>query len=83
MLDQEDDPKLDDEWFTANEHLRRFSKAREQIVGRIKGIESPSIQGPQYSEEELVVRERVPSRTERPSVREPGNNRNHAPIGQA
>ena len=25
----------------------------------------------------------VPSRTERPSVREPGNNRNHAPIGQA
>ena len=34
-------------------------------------------------EEYLVVRERVSSRTERPSVREPGTNGNHAPIGQA
>ena len=32
---------------------------------------------------ELVVRERVPIRTERPSVREPGTNGNHAPIGQS
>ena len=31
----------------------------------------------------LVVRERVPIRTERPSVREPGTNRNHAPIGKS
>ena len=42
----------------------------------------PYFQGPQYSEEELVVRERVPSRTERPAVREPGTDGGHAPIGQ-
>ena len=35
------------------------------------------------TEEDLVVRERVPSRTKRPSVRETGTNGNHAPIGQA
>ena len=63
MLDQEDDPELDDEWLTANEQLTRFSKAREKIVGRVKGIESPSVQGPQSYEEYLVVRERVPIRT--------------------
>ena len=50
MLDQEDDPQLDYEWLTANEQLTRFSKAREKIVGRIKGTELPSVQGPQYSE---------------------------------
>ena len=43
----------------------------------------PSVQVPQSSEEDLVVRERVPSMTERPSVREPGTNGNHASIGQA
>ena len=83
MLDQEDDPELDDEWLTADEQLTRSSKAREKIVGRVKGTESPSVQGTQSSEEDLVVRERVPSWTEIPSVREPGTNRNHAPIGQA
>ena len=57
MLYQEDDPELYDEWLTADEQLTRFRKAREQIVGRVKGKESPSIQGPQYSEEDLVVRE--------------------------
>ena len=35
------------------------------------------------NEEDLVVRERVTSRTKRPSVREPGTNGNHAPIDQA
>ena len=69
MLDQEDDPELDDEWLTVDDQLTCFSKSREQIVGRVKGIESPSVQEPQSSEEDLVVRERVPSRTERPSVR--------------
>ena len=83
MLYQEDDPELDDEWLTADEQLTHFSKAIEQIVGRVKGTESPSVQGPQSSEEDLVVRERVPSRTEIPSVREPGTDRNHAPIGQS
>ena len=38
---------------------------------------------PISTEEDLVVRERVSSRTERPSVREPGTNGNHAPIGKA
>ena len=42
-----------------------------------------SVQGTQFSEEELVLRERVPSRTEITSVREPGTNGNHAPIGKA
>ena len=83
MLDQEDDPDLDDEWLTVDEQLTRFRKAREQILWRVKGKESPSVQGPQSSEKYLVVRERVPSRTERPSIREPSTNGNHAPIGKA
>ena len=81
MLDQEDDTNLDDKWLTADEQLTIFSKAREQILGRVKGKESPSVQGTQSSEEDLVVRESVPSRTERLSFREPGTNGNHAPIG--
>ena len=83
MLEKEDNTEFDDEWFTADEHLTRFSKARDKIVGRVKGSESPSVQGHQYYEEDLVVRERIPSSTVRPSVREPGTNVNHAPIGQA
>ena len=35
------------------------------------------------TEEEIVVRERFPSRTDRPSVREPGADGNHAPIGRS
>ena len=31
MLDQEDDPELDDGWLTDNEQLTRFSKAREKL----------------------------------------------------
>ena len=83
MLDQEDDPEFDDEWLTADGQLPRFSKAREQIVGRVKGTEFPSVQGPQSSEEDIVVRERVPISTEIPSVREPGTNGNHETIGKA
>ena len=74
---------MDDEWLTSNEQLTRFRKAREQIEERVKGKESPYVQGTQSSEEDLVLREMVTRRTERPSVREPGNNGNHAPIGQA
>ena len=69
MLYQEENPELDDEWLTADEQLTRLRKAIEQIVGRVKGTESPSVQGPQSSEGDLVVRERVPSMTETPSVR--------------
>ena len=83
MLDQEDDPELDDEWLNVDDQLTHFSKARKQILGRVKWSELPSIQVPHSSEEDLVLRERVPSRNYRPSVREPGSNGNHAPIGQA
>ena len=83
MLDQEDDPQLDDESLTADDQLTRFSKARKQILGRVKGSELTYVQGPQSPEEDIVLSERVPSRTERPSVREPGTNGNHAPIGQS
>ena len=55
MLDQEDDLELDDEWLTANEQLTRFIKAREQIVGRVKVTESPSVHGPQSSESAAVL----------------------------
>ena len=83
MLDQEDDPELDDEWLNADEQLTRFRKVRGHIVGRVKVTELPSVKGPQTSEQYLVVRERVPRRTERPSVREPGTNGKHVTIGQA
>ena len=56
MLYQEDDPELDDEWLTDDEQFTIFSKAREKIVGRVKGSESPYVQGPQYSEEDLFLR---------------------------
>ena len=66
MIDQRDDIELYDEWLTVDEQLTRFRKSREKIVGRFKGTESPSVKGPQSSEEDLVVKERVPSRTEIP-----------------
>ena len=56
MLDQEDDSELDYEWLTVDERLTRFSKARELIVWRVKVAESPYVQGPQFSKEDLVVR---------------------------
>ena len=31
MLDQEDDPELDDEWLTVDEQLTRFRKDREKL----------------------------------------------------
>ena len=83
MLDQEDDPEFNDQWLSVDEQLTCFSKAREQMVGRFKVTEQPSVQGPQSSEEDLVVRQRVPSSTEITSVRKPDTNGNHAPIGQA
>ena len=49
ILDKEYDPELDDEWLTANEKLTCFSKYIEKIVGRVKGSESPYVQGPKYS----------------------------------
>ena len=60
---------MDDEWLTNNEKLTNFRKAREKNVGKVKGSDFPSVQGPQSYEEDLVVRDRVPSRNDRPSVR--------------
>ena len=42
----------------------------------------PSVQGTQCSEEDLVVRDRVPISTERPKFREPVTYGNYAPIYQ-
>ena len=63
MLDQEDDPKLDDYWLTADKRLTGFRKYIEQIIGRVKGAESIYVQGCKSYEEEIVIRERVTSRT--------------------
>ena len=41
MLDQGDDPELDDYWLTANDGLTSFRKYREKIVVRVKGSDSP------------------------------------------
>ena len=49
MLKQEDDTELNDDCLADDEHLIRFIKARERIVGRVKGVESPSFQGTQSS----------------------------------
>ena len=48
MLDKKN-PDLYDGWLTANERLTRFRKSINQIVGKVKEVESPSIQGPQSS----------------------------------
>ena len=50
MFDQEDDSELnDDEWLTEDERLTRFRKARDKILGRVKVVESPYVQGYQSS----------------------------------
>ena len=49
ILYQEDGPELDDEWLTTNEWLTCFSKTREKILAKFKGVESPFVQGPQSS----------------------------------
>ena len=55
MLDQEDDPELDDWWLTDDEQLTCFRKSREQMIGRVKVSESPYVQGTQSSEEDLLL----------------------------
>ena len=83
MLYQDDDTELYGEWLTDNGRLTHFRKSRDRIVVRFKVEESTSVQGPQYYEEDLVVRERALSRTCRPSVIEPITYENHAPVGQS
>ena len=77
ILDQENDPDLDDEWLTADERLTHFIKDRERIVERTKVAESPYVQGPQYFEEELIICERYPISTKSKSVSETITNMNH------
>ena len=61
VLDQEQHPGLDDGWLNVYERLPSFTKDRDQIVGRVKGPESKSVQIFQYSEEDLVMRKRAPN----------------------
>ena len=55
MLEQENDPDLDGRWLNVNYRLIHFSNYIDQIVGRVKGSESPYVQGTQYYEEYLVI----------------------------
>ena len=72
-----------DEWLTADDRLTSFSKYRGKSLGRVKGAESPSAQGTQSSDEDLDIKERVPIRTDRPSLRETVTDGNHVTIVQA
>ena len=67
-------------WLNYNEQLTLFIKSIDKIVSRFKVEESPSVQGLQYSEKDLLVRERVTSRTEMLSVIEPFTDGNNAPM---
>ena len=49
-----------DRWLIAEEQSTRFSKAKKRVVGRVKILESPSVQGPQSSEEDQDVWKRIP-----------------------
>ena len=51
---------MDDRWFTDDERLIRFRKSTNHIVVRVKGAESPSVKGSQYSEENVLVWKRDP-----------------------
>ena len=62
--------------------LNFFIKTRKHVVWRFKVSETKYVKGKQYYEGEPVLRERVTSMTERPSVSESVTDRNHAPIGQ-
>ena len=50
---------MKDGWFLMSSwHV--FIKSRKRIVGRVKGTESPSFQGPQSPEEDLSVWKSTP-----------------------
>ena len=65
---------MDGEWFAYDDQLTCFRKSRESILVQIKRSGTPSIQGPQYYEEDLVFRERVTSSTDTTSVIDTGTN---------
>ena len=74
---------MDSEWLNFYEKLTSFNKASERIVWRVKGADLESVQGDQFSEEYIVLRERVTSKNDRPSISETSTYGNHAPVGQA
>ena len=49
---------MDTVWLTDNAWLTCFSKSGERVVARVKGAEYKYVQGYQYYEEELIMRER-------------------------
>ena len=58
MLNHEHNAELDEKWLTTNERLTHFNKYIDSIVGNITESETPFVQGPKCSEEDLVVRDR-------------------------
>ena len=72
--------ELNDGWLIADKQLTRFRKYGDWILGRVKISELKSVQGPKYSEKDLVLKEEDSKRTERLSVTESITNRNHVPV---
>ena len=73
---------MDDEWLTADERLTNFINSRNYILGGVKGSETPAVQVHQYYEGDLFLRERVPIRTGRPEVSDPGSKSIRSYVGQ-
>ena len=48
MLDQKNNPKLDDKWLDDDEQLKCYIIDREKILGRVKGSEIPPFKGYKY-----------------------------------
>ena len=66
MKYQKDDPYFDEKWFTDDEYFTCYIIIdREQIVGMVKGGETPSVKVIQTSKKELFVKVRIIRRTER------------------
>ena len=81
MVDQENYQWLDAGSLNADERLARLRKAREKIVGKVKGADSPSLQSPQSSNKYLVECQRIPISTNRSPFIESITNGNDAPVG--
>ena len=68
MLYQINDPELDDGWLTDDEGLTHYNKFRKNILEKVKGEDSPYVQGLQSFEEFQMTMERFPRGAKRPSV---------------
>ena len=65
-----------------DEKLTRFIKDRDQVVGKVKVEDKPSVQGTRYSEKYLVLRERFQSSTERPKYSDTVTGGSNVPVVQ-